>query len=204
MAKSKRRQALEAEYRRLAKRADQRLVRLEQAAAGKPGYESVLQYSYRKAQRNIRAWSGTKPDGRPGRFNTKAPADTNQLKAKIRDIKEFLSSASSTIGATKETKGIEGIYKQRADTLNEKYGTDFTWQDLAKFFESGLNEKLSNQYASDSKMEIIASLQANKEQIEAAIKSGSEVHIQTDDDVLEFMINEVIGEYGSDILKALS
>lgn len=200
MSKSPIRSSLEAEYRKLAKRADQRLVRLE-AAAAKPGYESVTQYAYKKAMRDIRAWSGENAS----RFNTRPPKNTNQLKAKIADIKRFLSSASSTIGATKETRGIKQIYQERANTINEKYDTNFKWQDLAKLFESGLWEKLKNSdtYSSDADFQTIAHIKANFKEVKKAIRDDNEVNIDTLDDVENFAINEMLSQYGSDILKAL-
>ena len=200
MSKSPIRSSLEAEYRKLAKRADQRLVRLE-AAAAKPGYESVTQYAYKKAMRDIRAWSGENAS----RFNTKPPKNTNQLKAKIADIKRFLASASSTIGATKETRGIKQIYQERANTINEKYDTNFKWQDLAKLFESGLWEKLksSDTYSSDADFQTIAHIKANFKEVKKAIREDNEVNIDTLDDVENFAINEMLSQYGSDILKAL-
>lgn len=200
MSKSPIRSSLEAEYRKLAKRADQRLVRLE-AAAAKPGYESVTQYAYKKAMRDIRAWSGENAS----RFNTKPPKNTNQLKAKIADIKRFLASASSTIGATKETRGIKQIYQERANTINEKYDTNFKWQDLAKLFESGLWEKLksSDTYSSDADFQTIAHIKANFKEVKKAIRDDTEVNIDTLDDVENFAINEMLSQYGSDILKAL-
>lgn len=193
------RKALEAEYRKLAKRADQRLVRLEQHAAEGGKYKSAKQYAYRVAQRDIRAWSGENAT----RFNTKPPSNTNQLKAKIADIKKFLSSASSTIGRTRETRGISEIYEQRAKTLNERYGTEFNWKDLATFFESGVNEKLDQQYDSKTKMEMIAVIQGNKKKINSAIKKGTDLNLNIEDDVLEHEISNIINQYGSEIMKAL-
>ena len=199
-----RRQALEKEYRRLAKRADQRLVRIEKYSDPKsdqynPKYKSMKKYAYRVAQRDIRAWSGENAS----RFNTTPPKNTNQLKAKIADIKKFLQSASSTIGRTAETRGLSEIYERRADTLNERYGTSFTWKDLATFFESGVNEKLDQQYDSKTKMEVIATIQANRSKVQRAIKKGTEVNLNLDDEVMENEINNIISEYGQDLINAL-
>lgn len=200
MAKTEKRTALEKEYRKLAKRADQRLVRLEQLAKS-PEYSGVLNFSYRKAQRDIRAWSGEKAT----RFNTKPPSNTNQLKAKIADIKRFLESASSTIGRTKETKGIKEIYHDRADTINERYGTDFNWRDLARLFESNLYKKIKSKddYDSKTEMQTIANISANFDEVKQAIKKDREVNIDTLDDIENFAINEMINQYGKDILRAL-
>lgn len=200
MAKTEKRTALEKEYRKMAKRADQRLVRLEQLAK-LPEYSGVLNFAYRKAQRDIRAWSGENAS----RFNTKPPSNTNQLKAKIADIKRFLESASSTIGKTKETKGIKEIYQDRADTINERYGTDFNWRDLARLFESNLYKKIKSKddYDSKTEMQTIANISANFNEIKQAIRKDREVNIDTLDEVENFAINEMINQYGKDILRAL-
>ena len=208
MSKTPKRLSLEKEYRKLAKRADQRLLRLENISNPKskdynPNFASVKEYAYKRAMRDIRAWSG---DVEKPRFNTKPPKNTNQLKAKIADIKRFLESASSTIGATKETKGIIKIYQERANTINEKYGTNFTWQQLAKFFESGLWSKIksSDNFSSDSDFETISKIKVNFKDVQNAIKNDREVNIDTLDDVENFAINEMINQYGDDIIKALS
>lgn len=200
MAKTEKRTALEKEYRKLAKRADQRLVRLKRLSE-QPGYEGILNYAYKVAQRDIRSWSGEKAT----RFNTKPPSNTNQLKAKIADIKKFLGSASSTWGRTKETKGIKQIYEDRTRTINEKYGTDFTWQELAKLFESGLWKKIKSKddFGSDTDFTTIANAKKNFKEVEDAVKHDREINIDTLDDVENFAINEMISQYGSDILKAL-
>ena len=201
MSKTPKRLSLEKEYRRLAKRADQRLVRLEQLAES-PEFAGIKEYSYKRAMRDIRAWSGENAK----RFNTKAPSNTNQLKAKIADIKRFLESASSTIGATKETKGIMKIYQERANTINKKFDTNFTWKDLAKLFESGLYKKIKSDkdYDSNADFQTIANMKANMKEVKQAIKQDREVNIDTLDEVENFAINEMINQYGDDIIKALS
>lgn len=117
------------QYKKLAKRADQRLVRLEGYKHDK-GMKNILSYAYRTAMKNIRAWSGE--DAR--RFNTKAPADLSSLLKKIADIERFLESPSST------KKGILDVYKNRADALNKRfYGSDkkqyLTWQEWSNFWD---------------------------------------------------------------------
>lgn len=109
-------------YRQIAKVADQRLLSLEKLSTQKH-FTNVLKYSYAGAIRDIESWGGTK------RFNTKPPTNLNQLEAKIADIEKFLSKPTS------KKSTILSTYKQRSNTINERYGTDFTWQDIANYYE---------------------------------------------------------------------
>ena len=130
-------------YRRLAKVADQRLVRLEKLAET-PNFENVTAYAYARAQRDISRYT----DGH--RFNTKPPlnkdgtVNTRLLNEKIADIKTFISSVSST------KAGIISTYQKRAKTLNDKYGTSYSWEDLADYFQSGDFEKHKKDYGSET------------------------------------------------------
>lgn len=138
------------DYRKLAKRADQRLKRLEDLS-GQKHYKSVLKYAYARAQKDIEAWSGKGAT----RFNTKPPANTRALQAKINDINEFLNSVTST------KSGITQIYKKRADTLNKnnkKSGFNFKWDDLANYYESSLYKKLDKEYGSKTQLAVLNAL----------------------------------------------
>lgn len=132
-------ESLEAYYHRIAKVADQRLVRLERLEA-QEGYGNATQWAYKRAMKDIETWSG---EGAT-RFHTKAPSNANQLKAKINDIKTFLGSESST------KSGINRVYNKRVDTLNKRYGTNFQADDLQKVFSSSLWKKLeAKNFSSD-------------------------------------------------------
>ena len=130
-------------YRRLAKVADQRLVRLEKLEET-PNFENVTAYAYARAQRDISRYT----EGH--RFNTKPPlnkdgtVNTRLLNEKIADIKTFISSVSST------KAGIISTYQKRAKTLNDKYGTAYSWEDLADYFQSGDFEKHKKDYGSET------------------------------------------------------
>lgn len=144
-------ESIEAYYRRIAKVADQRLVRLERLA-DVPGYGNATQWAYRRAMSDIETWSG---EGAK-RFNTKAPSNLNALRAKINDIKSFLGSESST------KSGITETYKNRADTINRKYGTSFQVDDLAKVFSNGLMKKLEAKgFSSKTILKAIGYIQDN-------------------------------------------
>lgn len=112
------------EYRKLAKRADQRLVRLE-SYSHQSGLRAAKTYAYRKAINSIQSWGGTK------RFNTKAPETTRELAEKINDIKMFLEAPTST------ARGIRQINAKRTQKLNETLGTNYTVDELTEFFDVG-------------------------------------------------------------------
>ncbi len=176
---------LQKEYKKLAKRADQRLNRLESLSKQK-GYENVLSWGYRKAMKDIKYWAGEKAK----RFNTKAPNNMNLLKAKIRDIQEFLSSATST------KRGITQVYKKRAETINEKYGTNFKWQDLANYFDRKTNEKLDMEYGSKTMLMAVGEIQSNEKQIIKSIRSGADIDLNIENRRVANVVGELINKYG--------
>lgn len=113
------------EYRKLAKRADQRLVRLEGQRHHKK-YKNILEFSYKTAIKDIRSWSGKKAK----RFNTEPPKQAEDLIAKIADIKKFLNSPTSRVSWLNRT----------TSSLNKTFfGNDkkqyLTWEEYANFFD---------------------------------------------------------------------
>lgn len=185
--------ALVKEYRKLAKRADQRLVRLEELSH-QEGFKNVKSWAYHKAIRNTKYWGGEGAE----RFNTKPPNNMNLLKAKIRDIQEFLQSATST------KKGILQVYKKRADTINKKYGTNFTWEDLAGYFDRKSNEKLDKEYGSKTMLKAIGQIQQNEDEIIKAIQEGRKIDLKIENKKVENVVNNLIEEYGINVVDLYS
>lgn len=151
-----------ARYKQLAKQADQRLVRLE-ALSHEKHFKGVLEYSYKRAIRDIQSWGGK------NRFNIAPPKferdgsniySITQLEAKIKDIETFLNKPTST------KKSIISMYKKRADTINSKYakeyGITFTWEELANFYEMESNRKIDSQYGSKTIMRVLALMKKEK------------------------------------------
>lgn len=217
MAKQKRKtekyNELMKEYRRLAKRADQRLVRIEQRAAKGDKYASMINFAYKKAQVDIRKWSGSEAT----RFNVKPPTSTVSLKAKIRDIKTFLEAPSSTVLPTKDNiiydlegkvagGGIKMTFDKRANTLNQKFGeyldNPFTWQNVGDFFESALWKKMDAKFKdSGTTLKAIGMIQKSKKQVAAEINAGKPSHIHVDDMILDKRVNHLLRYYKKDLKK---
>ena len=136
------------QYRQEAKKADQRLVRLEKLAE-EEHFKGVLEYAYKRAVRDVKSWGGDK------RFNTAPPTTVTELRAKLTDIQDFLYNKP-----TSTKSGIVSMYKKRAETMTKRYGAqygvDFSWQDIANFFERKGNEKADIKKASKTLIRAIA------------------------------------------------
>lgn len=145
------------EYNKLAKKADRRMRNLEKLSQ-EPGFQNVTKYAYARAKRDIEAWTPPGGNDKLPRWQRNAPADTRTLKAKIKDIESFLKAPTST------KRGILDVYKKRVDTINKRYGTSFTWQDLAEYFDTGLKDK-TDKYGSKTVLLAIGRIQKSKEQV---------------------------------------
>ena len=187
------------EYRKLAKRADQRLVRLEKLSTQKD-FKQVKQWAYKNAVTDALEWgaSPSKP-----RFNIAPPKSTISLKAKIQDIKNFLEKPTST------RSGIIDVYEQKAQTLNEKYkeyGLNLNWSDVGTFFESSLYKKLSKKYSSGTVIRAIATIKKNEGKVIKDFDQHKASHIKTEDDdmIINDAINRMTSYYKSDVRKLLN
>lgn len=166
-------------FKQLAKRADQRMVRLERLSTEK-GFEGVKSYAYKSAINDIRQLTGNRD---ATRFNVALQKNKNGevnkalLHAKINAVKRFLESPTSMKSTIVES------YKKRADTLNARYGTNFNWEQMGRFFESALYQKLAKIFGSDIILKIIGRLQhaVNPSAIEESLNQNVRVR---DDAVL--------------------
>lgn len=175
-------------YHRLAKTADQRLDRLEQLADKGGYFENVEKYAYQKAVRDIQSYPGNEDRKR---FNTKPPMAPQLFREKIADMRAFLSSPSST------KAGIVGTYQKRVDTINKKYGTQYSWQQFADFIRSGAAEKLFGEYGSKTTFKAIGKIQAMKD---SELKDGIENNLKTQSDLISEQAVQKIAEEIKNIL----
>lgn len=170
-----------AAYKRLAKVADQRLLSLE-AYQHDVGFEGVLTYAYARALEDIKTYSG---EGAK-RFNTKAPENKKTLERKVNDILRFLNSPTST------KRGVEAVYKKRAAKINENYGTNFSWQELGRFFEQNIDATLegAQQLTSDLILTAIGNMQADRDKIVKEIQDANERNITVSEEEVNNAIYE--------------
>ena len=187
--------SLEAVYKTIAKSADQRLVRLEKYK-DQEDYGNAMQWAYRRAMRDIRAWGGEEAT----RFNIKAPDSIANLKAKIEDIKTFLYAQSST------KKGLAQINQKRVDKINELYQTDFSVKNVKNFFESNLWKGLSEDasYGSKNAARVIGQIKKNKKAVIKAIDKANKSDIQVPDKMIKSLVEKAIDAHGPELKKFLN
>ena len=177
-------------YWTVAKAADQRLVRLEKLTQ-EENYKIADKWAYARAMRDIEQYSG---EGAK-RFNVKPPKTMTGLEAKIEDIKTFLKAPSSTKG------GIKKMYAARASKINEEYGTDFTWEDIGKFFEDkgwkylgGGGRRDDGKYESKTTLKAIARIKKNynKEDLQKAIGKVNKADLKVPDDQVGRTVRNIL------------
>lgn len=197
-----------AKARKLAKRANQRMVRLERYAK-KPGYSSITKYAYARAQEYIKNFIDTeerlavKKKKNPRfienvKLDPKIKGDdaeevfkknVQKIRMDIKALEEFLGSESSTLGESRsgsKTKGIKAIYDKRAQTITDeflkKHNLSMDANDLKRFFDSKKQAKLEKEYGS-RQMFIIAAI-IKKENIRGSRKELEEyvkTHVEVND-----------------------
>lgn len=187
---------LQKQYKQRAKLADQYMRRLEKLSTEK-GYENVTSFAYARAIHDIETWSG---EGKR-RWDTKAPKTKQGILAKLSDIERFLQSPTAT------KKGITEIYDKRAQTLNERYGVNAKWQDLAQYYARGINEKMDARFGSRTSLFAIGRIQQNAKAIKD-MKSKKELDqfIRTtfsgEDKPVRQAIDKMLKRYSKDLEKA--
>ena len=161
---------LRKEYLHLADIADRRLRRLEEYSAKDPSYENILKFAYDKAIWDIQAERG------PGAYRFKGDVPkkgkTIVIQSRINDVLKFLNSPTSTIS------GVKKVYGKRANAINEKYGMDLSWENMADFFENDLVQATISDFASDTAMKMLGKYYRNKDEIQdifAMTKNKSDI-----------------------------
>ena len=182
----KSKKTLEQEYTRLSNTAYSRMRELEKWVQREPQYKSVLDWGYRLGKKAIARMYGENAKS----FRRKAPTDKETLIQNISEVEKFLSLPTTT------KTGVIDIYKKRADTLNKNWGTNFTWEDLASFFEGTGFEKNEMAYGSDVYLLAIGEIQKNEDNIIKAIKQKRDTNLNIKDEAVKEAVDSLINEYG--------
>lgn len=171
------------QYKRLAERADKRLQRLEKRF-GTPGYEGLENWSYARAMRDIKSWSGEKGT----RFKTAIPkfdnpaAQERYIKAKIADINRFLQADTSTVSGGIQSAGLTPLEKA-AKTFSKNYKAKISWQEMGAYFESETAKRVAMQFGSKTVAKALARFKRLADQgrnVEDEIKNNPRFRYSSD------------------------
>jgi len=182
-------ETMKRELKKLSVEADKKLRKLEKLSQ-KKGYENVKEFAYRRAMKDIRYWS----DGNKRSFKSMMNTDNiNSLQGQINAVKRFLDAPTSA------KKSIDELFKRRADSLNEHYGTNFEWQDLANVFDRA-DENNYYQRGAKSYLKAVSYLKDNEAEIMDEIYdlSMGEKVIRTGNNKVDKMIRNILDKEGID------
>ena len=190
------RELLTQQYRQLAKRANQRLLRLEERAGTNP---ALLDWAYAHAQEDIRKWRGSGKTRYPSTVKQDAPI--SQLQARIADVEKFLEMETSTI------TGVKKVNEARVDTINKIYGTDFTPSDYQQFARSGMLDKLKARFGSQTMWSAVRQIQNNMDKLVEQMRQHKkrEIIVDEDDPILQNTVDEILSSrrYGKKLIDIL-
>lgn len=134
--------------KRLGKIADTRMARLRDLS-NKPGFKSATDYAYKRAQYDLQTvFGGANKFERTLKSTGNPYADMVNFNARVNALKNFIDDPTST------KSGIER-YSRAANTINDKYGAYFSWDDIANFYGREKNKILEKQVSSKTLLRAI-------------------------------------------------
>lgn len=135
---SKEQQALYNELKTLAKRANQRIVRLERLQ-GTGDILSIRQLRNKLASTNLQAWTSS------GRIKASKSMSEIQMKGAIKAAKTFLANPYTTKSGAKKAKAkAKATLKARFGAMTEEEFTDAEAEALTDFFEDRDVNRITN------------------------------------------------------------
>lgn len=184
------------QYKKLAKQANMRLLRLEEKAGTNP---ALLDWAYAHAQEDIRKWRGSGKTRYPSTVKQSAPI--SQLQARIADVEKFLEMDTSTI------TGVKKVNESRVNTINDRYGTNFSSSDFQQFARSGQLDKLKAQFGSKTMWKAIGQIRRNMDKLVEQMRQHKkrEIIVDEDDPILQNIVDEILSSrrYGKKLIDIL-
>lgn len=171
--------ALVKEYKKLAKKADASL-RATEAYQWDKNFGIMIKWAYAKAQKDIQRFGGGK------RFDTKPPESKAVLQAKINAIKDYLDSPTRT------KTGVRKIFVEKANTINENYGTNFKWNEIGEFFESEAWERLTSIYGSKTAIRVVGGIESSGEDVINKINEYTTAHKRVLDSNVKKLVDNLL------------
>lgn len=178
------------EFKTMAKRASDRMRSLQAMSYGDERFKNVKQFAYRRALQDIQRFWG--PDAtrwehkQPTKFNSydEMLKASSEIRKQMKAMERFLSMETST------RKGIKESFQRRVDTFNKKMGTNFTWEELASFWESKAYDSLARRFM-DSKTAFRALYRklhpVNPKKVKEVASRNVKVQDRVDDQINNFL-----------------
>ena len=182
---SKRFNMLKKQYIKLAKRADQRLVRLERLTK-EQGFENIDKFAYASARRDISARFGQNVT----RFNRSVSGmSERELEYAISDVINFLNKVTST------KQGIVKSYNKRYETLKQSLNDpNIKWADAIEVFERQIIDRYDKTLDSTQILKIVSKQKANKKDFDKWVSKQTGKSFKTardKEDLIKFVSNKV-------------
>ena len=178
-------------YRLAAQAANKRLQRLERLSR-QLGYENAKNWAYRSAMSDIQALRGEgarRFPSLPGKMPTDPTAQAKlemQIRRSMKAIEHFRELPTST------KSGIKRVYKNRAKSFSQGANVEFTADDLAGVFETGLWDTLmANGFGSETTRRVIGMIKDDKEKLRKLRKQKRSMRLSPDDAYGE-RVNELL------------
>lgn len=178
-------------YRLAAQAANKRLQRLERLSR-QPGYENAKNWAYSSAMSDIHALRGEgarRFPSLPKKLPTD-PAKLAELEVKLRRSTKAIERFREMPTSTKS--GIKRSYKNRAESFSKGAGVEFTPDDLAGVFESGLWQMLrSAGFGSETTRRVIGEIQDNSEDLQKLRDQKRAMRLSSESEY-GYRLNEVL------------
>ena len=177
------REELIKDYNKMVTAANKQLYRLEKYSE-REGYENILKFAYAKAQTNIKRRRG---EGFTRFKKVPEDYDLRRLRGDVNAVLEFMNSPSRNLTE------IKSIYQKRAETINNRFGTSFTWQTMVDYYSSGLNKKIDKDYGSITGLQIYGEFQKkDTDELEQIYRSLNKNHKLKKYDTREELIGNIM------------
>ena len=92
--------------------------------------------------------------------------------------------------------GTKEMYQSRADNLNQKYGTSFSWEDLGNVFDRKEENVIYQKFGGKTYLKAVDYLKNNEDRIMKGLMSREKMTIRTGNRKVNTAVNQLLDEYG--------
>lgn len=149
-------------YKSVAKSADSKLRAIEKASQEKVIYKNLTSFAYKSAMKDLERL------GLNRRFDVSGGTRSQKI-ARIVAAEKFRTAQTSVV------TGYKKIAKDRAKTINKKYGVKVEWYNVDELFECKLFSKLSTKFGSRTTLKVISQIQDKSKEVKDYLAGQKDV-----------------------------